>query len=222
MVKEIIIDCNGSNVYVIRNWLQKEEANELCKKLKQNINWEVKNLKIFGMEVQEPRRTYVMGEKGIKHIYSGIEREMNEWQKSVETIKNKVNEEFSASINACLLNEYATGKEYIGYHSDKEVKEPRNLVVSISLGGTRRFIFKSKTTKDKKELLLHNGDLVVMEGNTQKQWIHSIPKTLKKCKKCDELAIYGTKEIKYCEKHKEVNDLNLIYRISLTFRELHF
>lgn len=233
MEKEVIINKNNCNVYVLRKWLPVEKADELCSYLKEHIEWEIAILKIFGKEHPEPRRTHVMGEKGIIHKYSGVERSVHPWEPRVESIVRTLNEEFKATIDACLLNEYKTGNETIGFHPDKEVKEPRCLVVTISLGGTRRFILKprSEGKEEKKEVLLNNGDLVIMEGDTQKHWLHSIPRVTRRCtvnkeginEKCQNHAAYAAKKgeiAAYCEEHKPEKSENVMYRISLTFREL--
>jgi len=86
----------------------------------------------------------------------------------------------SANFNACLFNYYPTGDDGMGYHADNESElgnEP--IIASVSLGATRKFVFKHRITKEKVEIPLQNGQLIVMRGQTQRHWLHSLPKTKK-------------------------------------------
>ncbi len=54
---------------------------------------------------------------------------------------------------------------------------PLPTIASLSLGGTRDFLLKHKADGGRRErFLLESGDLVVMRGTTQSNWLHSIPK----------------------------------------------
>lgn len=46
---------------------------------------------------------------------------------------------------------------------------------SLSLGTHRRFVFKHKLSKEKEELVLEHGSLLVMKGTTQTNWSHRLP-----------------------------------------------
>jgi len=78
------------------------------------------------------------------------------------------------------LNYYRDGKDYIGWHTDKEMKE-NDIIVSISLGTTRRFQFMNiKDNNIKYELSLEPGSLLVFDTIVgKKEWKHRIPKELK-------------------------------------------
>ena len=84
----------------------------------------------------------------------------------------------NANFNSCLLNYYPSGDDGMGYHADdeKELGE-QPVIASLSLGATRKFVFKHKKTQDKVELYLESGQLIVMHGDTQSFWKHSITKT---------------------------------------------
>jgi alkylated DNA repair dioxygenase AlkB len=45
------------------------------------------------------------------------------------------------------------------------------------LGAARRFLFKHKQTTEAEELMLESGSVLVMKGETQKNWLHSLPKS---------------------------------------------
>jgi len=100
--------------------------------------------------------------------------------------------------NFCLVNYYAGGADSISYHSDDErFLGPDPAIASFSFGATRDFLMKHKPSatetglssiegagkgaqtiaRDKPlKLPLASGDMVLMQGATQANWLHSIPK----------------------------------------------
>lgn len=88
------------------------------------------------------------------------------------------------TFNFALVNYYATGEDSISYHSDDERFlgiDPA--IASFSLGANRDFLLKHKPTAEKHEseirptkLNLQSGDMILMKGKTQSNWLHSIPK----------------------------------------------
>ena len=88
------------------------------------------------------------------------------------------------------MNYYANGTYSISYHSDDErFLGPNPSIASLSLGATRDFLMKHKPMNPKEgepapeqnskpplKLALGSGDMVLMRGQTQANWLHSIPK----------------------------------------------
>lgn len=89
-----------------------------------------------------------------------------------------------STYNFCLVNYYASGEDSISYHSDDERflgADPS--IASISLGAQRDFLMRHKPTQavggsrqQPVKFALASGDMVVMRGKTQANWLHSIPK----------------------------------------------
>ena len=53
----------------------------------------------------------------------------------------------TANFNTCLLNYYPSGADGMGYHADDEKELGHQPVIaSLSLGATRKFVFKHKKT----------------------------------------------------------------------------
>jgi alkylated DNA repair dioxygenase AlkB len=79
-----------------------------------------------------------------------------------------------------LANLYRDGKDSMGCHADDE-KElgPNPVIASLSLGDERLFRLHHKKTKDKLDIVLGHGDLLVMAGTLQHYWMHAVPKTKK-------------------------------------------
>ena len=93
----------------------------------------------------------------------------------------------STRFNFCLVNYYASGSDSISYHSDDErFLEPEPAIASFSLGAKRDFLLKHKEIPPKEgetalstepiKLPLGSGDMLLMRGKTQPNWLHSIPK----------------------------------------------
>lgn len=90
-------------------------------------------------------------------------------------------QESDYNFNGILVNWYKDGGHYIGPHKDDE----RDLVKGspiycFSFGQERRFII-SRLPDEKYEYTLPNNSLIIMGGECQKYYKHSIPKTKKKC-----------------------------------------
>lgn len=93
-------------------------------------------------------------------------------------------------FNFCLVNYYASGSDSISYHSDDERFlgiDPA--IASFSLGARRDFLMKHKPVPTDQDAIaasslsakplklpLGSGDMVLMRGKTQSNWLHSIPK----------------------------------------------
>lgn len=66
----------------------------------------------------------------------------------------------------------------MGWHSDDE-KElvPDAAIASVSLGAERKFVFKHRRHPELKvEMMLPDRSLLTMAGETQRHWLHSLPK----------------------------------------------
>ena len=64
----------------------------------------------------------------------------------------------------------------MAWHADDEKElRPDGAIASVSLGEARRFVFRHKAVKEKAEILLAHGSLLVMRGKTQTHWEHSLP-----------------------------------------------
>ena len=68
----------------------------------------------------------------------------------------------------------------MGWHSDDEPElGPQPVICSLSLGADRRFLFRHRKTGEKNELRLTHGSLLIMKGETQAHWQHSLPKMMR-------------------------------------------
>ena len=157
-----------------------DEIETFFKLLSEEISWENDEILIFGKKIITKRKTAWYGEKPFAYTYSHTTKIALPWTETLNEIKNKVEKISNEKFNSCLLNLYHDGNEGMGWHSDDEkMIVPKSAIASVSFGATRKFVFKHKKEKTQVPIMLENGSLLVMKGETQIDWLHSLPKSLK-------------------------------------------
>ena len=174
---ETLIDQDGAYVLVIRGWLAKGQADQILEDVRL-VTVNQYPITMYGKVVMQLRLNYACGDvtEGKSHQYSGGTIPMNEWIPSLKEVRDRIFKESKLQPDSCLVNGYRDNNDYIGYHSDKETNDQYKTVFTVSLGASRRFLFQRKSDNFEIECYLHHGDLVLMTGNTQKLWKHSLPK----------------------------------------------
>ena len=160
-----------------------DDAIALYNTLLNELPWQSDIVTLFGKTHITTRQIVWMGDTDADYQYSGHVRQTVPWSDIVFHVKQKIEQALAevgvtANFNTCLLNYYPSGADGMGYHADDEKELGHQPVIaSLSLGATRKFVFKHKKTQDKVELHLESGQLVVMHGDTQTFWKHTITKT---------------------------------------------
>ncbi|RAU84133.1 alpha-ketoglutarate-dependent dioxygenase AlkB family protein [Pontibacter arcticus] len=169
-----------AEVYFIPDFFTPEESDLYFAELSQSINWKQESIKLFGRDLPMPRLTAWYGDKS--YTYSGLKNEPQPWAPVLLQLKSKIEKITGQHYNSVLLNRYRSGQDSMGWHSDNEQElglQPG--IASISFGAERRFSFRHRINKDLKPLSINltNGSLLLMQGATQRNWLHSLPKTTK-------------------------------------------
>ena len=160
--------------------LEEEKANQFYLKLLNEIEWRNDEAVIFGKKIITKRKVAWYGDENFEYTYSNSTKKALKWTPELLELKKLTEEKTGEKFNSCLLNLYHDGNEGMAYHSDGEKDLKKNgAIASLSFGAERKFSFKHKTTKEKVELTLANGSLLVMKGETQKFWLHRLPPTKK-------------------------------------------
>ena len=160
-----------------------DDATALYNTLLNELPWQSDIVTLFGKTHITTRQIVWMGDEDANYQYSGHVRQTVPWTDKVFHVKQEIEQALvevgvTANFNTCLLNYYPSGADGMGYHADDEKELGQQPVIaSLSLGATRKFVFKHKKTQDKVELYLESGQLVVMHGDTQTFWKHTITKT---------------------------------------------
>jgi alkylated DNA repair dioxygenase AlkB len=158
--------------------LSSEEANQYFGLLMQNIPWEKDEVIIFGKHITTKRKVAWYGDSEYLYTYSNTTKQALAWTKELSELKQIVEELAGIKFNSCLLNLYHNGNEGMGWHSDDEKSMGKNnTIASLSFGAERKFSFKHKQTKQIVSLVLEHGSLLVMKDDTQRNWLHSLPKS---------------------------------------------
>lgn len=145
------------------------------------LAWEQRTIKIFGRMSDVPRLTCWMGEAAYK--YSGIAHKPAPMPPSIQVLRGLVEISSGSTVryNSVLANMYRDGAHSVAWHSDDEPElggEPT--IASLSLGASRRFSIKRVADGQRWDLVLNHGDLLVMSGRSQADYVHAVPKTTAK------------------------------------------
>jgi alkylated DNA repair dioxygenase AlkB len=157
-----------------------KEANRYFDLLLKKIVWKNDEAVILGKHIITKRKVAWYGDSDYLYTYSNATKQALTWTKALLELKRLVEQITGPRFNSCLLNLYHNGNEGLGWHSDDERSIGKNTpIASLSFGAERRFSFKHKQTKQTVSLVLEHGSLLVMKDATQKNWLHSLPKSNK-------------------------------------------
>lgn len=183
---EVIINNNGSLFLVIRQWLDKEYADDLFKNINENVKWYNKSYAKDGKLYKMNREICLLGDGShFVYPYHKIPFEVSHWdqvlnseiRKLKDNICNDVNiQTFSEKLefNSCVVNKYKP-EDFIKYHQDIEAHGLMHQVCSISLGVSRIFhIKKINSFETPMKVVLNHGDLLLMMGRSQQDYEHAI------------------------------------------------
>ncbi|MDX3934257.1 alpha-ketoglutarate-dependent dioxygenase AlkB [Stenotrophomonas sp.] len=162
-----------------RHWLPRDAADTLQRTLRDDVPWEVHRIRMFGRQVDSPRLSCWMGDPAARYRYSGTEFVPQPWHPALLPLRDQLSAFCGHAFNSVLLNRYRDGDDGMGWHSDNEPElGPAPVIASVSLGAPRRFLLRRRDDQAKKaEVLLDHGDLLVMGGQTQRHYQHSLPKS---------------------------------------------
>ena len=176
---QTIINKNGIAIYT-DSLIPAEKSEFFLLRLSKNIQWKNDESVIFGKHYITRRKTAWYGDRPFNYTYSKIKRTALPWTNELLEIKNIVENNESTEFNSCLLNFYHDGDDGMGWHSDNEKELIKNgVIASISLGAERKFSFRHKKTKEKIDMMLRNGSLLVMKEQIQTHWMHQLPRSKK-------------------------------------------
>jgi len=151
---------------------------------------ESSKIKIFGKEIEIPRKQVAYGDPGTFYNFSGLKVDAISWNDDnplcnvLNKLKTAVNNQFCQNFNFVLINRYANGSDYIGFHADDENDlSYYSPIVGLSFGAERDIQFKNSDSginyefdNKKNSLKLEHGSCISINYPTNNFWKHSIPK----------------------------------------------
>ena len=163
------------------HFFSKPESDQYFRELRQGINWKQETMNMYGKRINFPRLTAWYGDNDKPYSFSGITLSPEAWTDSLMEIKNKIEPKSDVIFNSVLLNLYRSGNDSISWHTDAEPELGRDPVIaSVNFGETRNFQLRHIETKEKIEIELVHGSLLIMQGELQHFWQHQVPKTSRK------------------------------------------
>ncbi|MBO3658851.1 alpha-ketoglutarate-dependent dioxygenase AlkB family protein [Acinetobacter haemolyticus] len=160
--------------------VQTAAADHYFEALLHTIAWENDQALIFGKLFTTKRKVAWYGDRRFEYTYSNMNKYALPWTDELIELKALVETLTGETFNSCLLNLYHSGDEGMAWHSDGETDLKKNgAIASLSFGAERKFAFKHKQSKEKVELYLEHGSLLVMKDVTQTHWLHRLPPTKK-------------------------------------------
>ena len=146
------------------NWLQQEN----------NVSWARESFSIFGRRVTAPRRLAWFGDAGLNYRYTGTDHMAEGWPTALSALRDRVQAVAAQEFNFLLLNRYANGQQYMGWHRDDEAGCAGN-IASLSLGAPRRFRYESEINGKSEQIDLEHGSLLLFDGRRR----HCLAKTVR-------------------------------------------
>ena len=173
----------GAELYYDDHFLSPEEATQLFSTLLGKCAWERRTAS-FGHAV--PRDEAYYGDPETHYTYSRREYNPLPWIPELVSLKTRVEEATPATAyanfslprtgyNAVLCNLYRDGHGSVGLHADDE-PEMGPVIASVSLGAERLFRLRRKDGSVAFSERLSHGSLLIMAGDTQKNFKHEVPK----------------------------------------------
>jgi alkylated DNA repair dioxygenase AlkB len=160
--KRMAIDAN-SWVEVVPGWMSGSRF--LFEHLETAVPWQQHDREIFDQTFREPRLTAE---------YPNL-REVPE--KALLEAVRALSQHYGVAYDSLWLNLYRNGQDSTGWHRDRfSCRRPECIVPVLTLGATRRFLIKPRLGGTSLAFKPGSGDLIVMGGRSQEDWVHSVPK----------------------------------------------
>ena len=168
-------------MFLCPNFLSEAESTAYFQLLFNSIPWRQESVVVFGKSHPQPRLVSWHGEPGLDYQYSGLKLSPQSMGENLRKLKKKIEDYWSIRCNSVLLNLYRDGEDCNGWHRDNEPELGSNPnIASLSLGETRDFLVKHRFQKDRRlKLSLQAGSCLLMSGEMQSYWLHSLPRRKK-------------------------------------------
>lgn len=178
------IDLPGAELRYYPAFLPPTRADDYYRALLEQTPWREEEVFVWGKWHKQPCLIAWFGDVGTTYTYSGRSLTPLSWTPMLADLRNLVQAQGAGTYNSVLLNLYRNNNDSMGWHSDNEPElgETPN-IASLSLGDTREFLFKHRSEKSLgiRRIALPHGSLLVMSGDTQKNWLHAIGKERRQC-----------------------------------------
>ncbi len=166
----------------LRYWpaaLAADEADAALLRLREELDWQQREILMFGRRCPQPRLVAWYGEPEARYRYSGLQLEPLPWPPGLVELRQRVESLCGLSFNGVLANLYRDGRDHMGWHRDNERElGPDPVLASVSLGAERDFQLRPLRGEPRSihRLRLGHGSLLLMAGATQAHYQHRLPR----------------------------------------------
>ncbi len=161
---------NRGDVRYVPGFLDAASARTLFEELHQSTTWRADSRMMYGRRVLVPRETASRGDDCPQP-----------WSPALLRVRAQLEAHIGTAFDYVFINRYRNGNDSVAWHNDDDAEaEPRRVIASLSLGATRTFELRplraSGLNHKKIAVELADGDLIVMQGDTQLNYEHRVPK----------------------------------------------
>jgi alkylated DNA repair dioxygenase AlkB len=160
--KRVVLDAR-SWVEIVPDWVSGPRI--LFERLAVSVPWLQRDRRLFDQTFREPRMTAEYPDlRDVK------ERGLLDAAIALST-------HYGVVYDSLWLNLYRNGADSTAWHRDRlSCKQDECIVPVLTLGAKRRFLIKPRYGGGSIIFRPSSGDLVVMGGRSQEDWVHSVPK----------------------------------------------
>lgn len=146
-------------------WLSGSDA--VFESLASSARWQQRTVTMWDKQVLEPRLT------------AGWSTESELAPPLLNEMCGLLSQRYDICFDRVWVNLYRDGQDSVAWHGDRHrLTMTRPMVATVSLGARRKFQLRRRgSTTIEHTLMPGVGDLVVMGGECQNEWEHTVPKT---------------------------------------------
>lgn len=150
-------------IEVVPGWLS--SADKLFDLLRTGVPWKQHYRRLFDQNFLEPRLTAEYRDvRVVPH-------------RPLVDMAAALSGRYRTTYDGLWLNLYRDGRDSTGWHRDRfSCRQPCCVVPVLTLGARRRFLLKPRTGGNSVAFAPRSGDLIVMGGRCQEDWVHGVPK----------------------------------------------
>jgi len=150
-------------IEIVPGWVSGPKP--LLESLCERVPWAQHERQMFDQRVIEPRLTAQY--RTLRNLPDA----------SLLDCVSALSKHYGVMYDSLWLNLYRDGSDSTGWHRDRfSCRQPECIVPVLSLGASRRFQIKPRRGGPSLTFKPNSGDLIVMGGRAQEDWLHSVPK----------------------------------------------
>jgi hypothetical protein len=150
-------------VDVVRGFARDTEAT--LERLIREVSWRQNRVIRGGRKVDDPRLDGALG------------REQAEADPTFRFTRLVLEARYRVRLMGPHLVYYRDGRDSMGLHRDDEMRWlDKTVITGLAFGATRPFVLENLRHTVRHEISMAGGDLYVMGGRCQADWLHGVPK----------------------------------------------